>query len=138
MSMKIGADGIPYDPAVRAREALQCLRDFASEILDVNVPGADPQDVRMLFHGCLNAIADRLQTCDALEHKLERLKVAHGGLDAEDAAAHQPAKTDRPADGLRPRSQSVDESRAPATESTQDGSGDDGVPPHPTSEEKAP
>lgn len=71
MSTKIGIDGKPYDPAQRAREALEYMREFVSGIRDANVDGHG-QQVRALLDGCLNAIADRLTTCDALEARAER------------------------------------------------------------------
>lgn len=61
MSTKIGVDGKPFDPAEKARNAIELLREFATG----KVTPQEALDV----HAALNAIADRLATCDALEQK---------------------------------------------------------------------
>lgn len=63
--IKIGADGKPYDASVKSREALELLRKAVDEM----TPTFTQRDA---LWAALATIGDRLQTCDALEFKLEK------------------------------------------------------------------
>jgi hypothetical protein len=69
MSTKIGLDGIRYDPSVRAREALDSVRYDMGILAKLSTP-----EEAAAITARLNAIADRLATCDALEAKAGRSK----------------------------------------------------------------
>jgi hypothetical protein len=70
MSTKVGVDGKPYDPAERARTGLDELRG----IIESHYRAASlTSEEYISASGSLASIADRLQTCDALERKLDRV-----------------------------------------------------------------
>lgn len=69
MSTKIGIDGKPFDPAEAARKAISALRIYSERT-----------DQQVEMNTSLNAIADRLATCDALEEKVKRQDRAHVAL----------------------------------------------------------
>lgn len=64
---KIDENGLPFDPSALARDALNHLRN------SLVLAGGMGQGGHQKNQDALNAIADRLQTCDALEHKLRKL-----------------------------------------------------------------
>lgn len=64
MTVKIDKDGKPYDPAEKARKGLTYVRNFLSGEVEID--------------DHLNAVGDRLATCEALEFKVERQAVAIG------------------------------------------------------------
>ncbi len=55
--LKVGPDGKPFNPSARARQSIEALKYFLENVR------ANPD-----LAGHFNAIADRLQTCDALEY----------------------------------------------------------------------
>lgn len=65
--MKTLPDGTRFDPAEKARTALVNFRKWCEGV-------EGPCDLASARHEALNAIGDRLQTCDALEHLAQKRK----------------------------------------------------------------